>query len=199
VESQSNEIVAQSMEKVRLNPPLFLRCLDLMGKRLIPAVIAAKMALCAMEILIRLNRKFNFLPDAIYLLSIAISEIESSFDSMALEHCIANEELLQEVKLHWCEFCARFLEYLCFARKIPFAVSVAIQVVNTITPLINSNTKCSIAALWRDVSGSQRVFESVEHLSKVSNLATLRKACITSELPVPLVKCYMTLADCYSE
>jgi hypothetical protein len=183
------------MEQMRSNQPLFLRCLEYTGNSSIPTVLTAKMALRAMDILLQSRKKFNCLAEAIYLLSIAMAKIESSIRSIALEHCIANEELFDQLKRSWSDFCAQFVEYLCFAQTIPFAVSVSVQMVSTIIPLLSSKEKSNIAVLWSGVAGMQRVFESVPTLSSVSNLANLRRACITSELPLPLVKSYMALAD----
>ena len=193
------QLMEKSMEQMRSNPPMFLRCLDHMGKCLIPTVLSAKMALCAMDILLRFKRNFDFLPEAIYLLSHALTKIESSIQSMNLDHSIANEELVDQVKLSWSDFCAQFVDHLCFADRIPFAAAVAIHMVSVVVPLISSNKKSDIAVLWSGVPGMQRVFESVPALSSVSNLVNLRKACISSDLPLPLVKSYMTLVECPSE
>lgn len=184
---------------MRVTPPIFLKCLDLMGKRVIPTVVLMNMALCSMENLTKLKRKVNFYPEAICLLAFAISNVESSLNSMALEHSIENEELIEKLKLHWSDFCAEFIEYLCFAQKIPFSVSVAIRVVSFIVPLMNSSNKTNIAVLWGGIAGTQRVLESVTDLSRVANLTNLRRACITSSLPIPLVKAYFMLTDVSSQ
>jgi hypothetical protein len=193
--TKSIESVEQSMRNIFSNPPMFLRCLDMIGKGRIPIVHEIQIALCAMEILINNRLKVNFLSDAVALLSKSLCQIESSMDSLTLELRIANEELFDKMKIDWPNFCVEFIDYLCFAQRIPFAVPVAIQAVSNIAPLISSSQNSSIAKLWRSIPGISRAIESVSEPSKITNIGTMRRACIQSTLPIPLIKAYIILAD----
>ena len=180
---------------MRLDPPSFLKCLELMGKRYIPTLIEVSMAMRAMRIIIQFKRKVNFLPEAICLLSSALVSMESSISSMPLGICIENEELIETLKVDWSNFCVEFVDHLCFASKIPFSIPVAIQVVSNTASLIRSGSKASIAVLWGRIPGTRRVLESVADISRVANLENLRKACMASVLPAPLLKAYVMLTD----
>jgi hypothetical protein len=188
------------MAQMCVDPPAFLKCLDLIGKRFIPTVIEVKMALCAMQILIQFKGKLNDLPHAIHLLSSALSNIEFSIGSLwSLELCIENEDLIDKLKLEWSNFCAEFVHYLCFAKTVAFATPVAIQVISRAILLMSSNNSASIAILWSRIPGTRRTLESVSDTSRVTNLVNLRKACIASFLPIPLVKAYVMLTGLPSE
>jgi hypothetical protein len=193
LETKSVESITQFMCRQVLHPPHFLRCLDLMGKSFLPTVIVVEMSSCAMKILLQHKRKMNVISEAIPLLTFAISQIESSIDVKSLELYITHEELFEKLKIDWSNFCLEFIDYLVLAPKIPFAVSVSSVVVSFIVPLINSGTRANIAILWRSILGTGRVLESVVEHSRVINLTQLRRACIASDLPLPLVKAYVTL------
>jgi hypothetical protein len=182
-----------------LDPPTFLKCLNLIGKRFIPTVIEVKMALRAMQILTQSKGKLDHLPKAIHLLSSALCNIEFSIGSMSLELSIENEELIEKLKLEWSNFCAEFVHYLCFAKKVAFAIPVAIQVVSRTISLMSSSSSASIAILWGRIPGMRRTLESVSDISRVSNLVNLRRACIASLLPIPLVKAYVMLTGLSAE
>ena len=197
LEKKSVENCTQFMNRLGtslvLNPSIFFRCLDVMGKGVLPTILVVEMASCAMKILIQCKRKLSCLSEAIPLISFALSQIESSIDAKSLELYITHEELFEQLKLDWSNFCVEFIKYLCFAPKIPFAVSVSIHVITHIVLLVPNGHKHNIAVLWRSISGTGRVLESVAEFSRVTNLAQLRRAFISSELPLPLVKAYVTL------
>jgi hypothetical protein len=201
LESQSIETAGNAIVEMPFNPAILLRCLAHIGHRLVTTAVSVKIAMCAAKRFIQLKHKMGFLniSKGIDSMSFALSMIESSIDSMTLELCIANEELFENLKLIWSEFCAEFVDYLCFAQNIPFAVIVARQVLASIVTLMSSSDKNKIAALWRSISGVQRITESLPEHSRVSTLVHLRKACISSDLPLPLAKSYILLAACPHE